>query len=63
MKLPKKFYQMSKSDQEDYAVERMQQCQEQVDFWRKTAIQARKKQIPEPKEIDRPDEQLLKDGI
>jgi hypothetical protein len=62
MKIPKKFYSMSKSDQVDYAVEQMQLAQNAVDVWRKLAIQARTKHIPEPN-IERPDEQLLKDGL
>ena len=60
---PKKFYLISKSEQEDYAVAEMKKHQQLSDLWRHLSIQARKKQIPEPKEIDRPDEQLLKDGI
>lgn len=62
MKIPKKFYQMSKAEQVDYAVEQMQLAQAAADVWRKLAIQARTKHIPDPN-IDRPDEQLLKDGI
>ena len=62
MKIPKKFYAMSKSDQVDYAVEQMQQAQQEADVWRKLAIKARERHIPEPT-IERPDEQLLKDGL
>jgi hypothetical protein len=62
MKIPKKFYQLSKSDQVDYAVQQMQIAQQEADIWRKLAIKARGKHIPEPT-IERPDEQLLKDGI
>lgn len=63
MKIPKKFYSMSKSEQEDYATEEMKKHNSMADNWKKLAQQARKKQIEEPKEIDRPDEQLLKDGL
>ena len=62
MKIFKKFYQLSKSDQVDYAVQQMQIAQQEADIWRKLAIKARDKHIPEPT-IERPDEQLLKDGI
>lgn len=60
---PKKFFVMTKSEQEDYATLKMQEHQLLADVWRKYSIQARKKHIEEPKEIDRPDEQLLKDGL
>ena len=63
MKIPKKVFAMSKSEQEDYFIAEMQKHNIISDEYKKLAIQARKKRIEEPREIDRPDELLLKDGI
>jgi hypothetical protein len=63
MKIPKKVFAMSKSEQEDWFTNKMQEYNVLADYCKKLAQQARKKKIEEPKEIDRPDEQLLKDGI
>jgi hypothetical protein len=57
---PRKFYKLNKSDQEDYAVAKMNEAFQAAEQWKKLAQQARKKHIPDP-EINRPDEAILKD--
>lgn len=58
---PKKFYSLTKQEQESEAIKRMNQCYEAAEQWKKLSILARKTHIKEPKEIDRPDLALLKD--
>ncbi len=60
---PRSFYKLNKDEQNEFAIREMQRHQQLADIWRHLSIQARKKQVTEPKEIDRPDEQLLKDGL
>jgi len=62
MKIPKKFYSMSKAEQNLFAIREMQRCQEERDLWHRLSIQSKDKHIPDPN-IERPDEQLLKDGL
>jgi hypothetical protein len=55
----KKFYKLSKHEQEQYAVNKMIEAYEAADQWKKLAQQSRKRHIPDP-EINRPDEAILK---
>jgi hypothetical protein len=52
---PKKFFSLSKEDQYDEAIKRMNQCYEAYEAWKKLSRAALKHQIHEPQEIDRPD--------
>lgn len=52
---PKKFYQLSKEEQVIESVKKMNQHYQAAEEWKKLSIQARKGQILEPQEIDRPD--------
>ena len=52
---PKKFYSLTKEEQVSEAVKKMNQCYAAAEEWKKLSILARKHQIEEPKEIDRPD--------
>jgi hypothetical protein len=56
----KKFYKLSKSEQEEYAVTKMNEAYEAADQWKKLAQQSRRKHIPDP-EINRPDEAIMKE--
>ena len=59
--IPKKsFYKLSKTDQEEYAVNKMNEAYEAAEQWKKLAQQARRKHIVDP-EINRPDEALMKE--
>lgn len=58
--IPKSFYKLPKSEQERFAIRKMQEAYEAAESWKKLSIEARGKQIPEPKEADRPDEAVLK---
>jgi len=62
MKLPKKFYKMTKEEQIDYAVNKMNEHYFMYEAWKRVSVNARKKHIPEP-EIDRPDLMNLKDPV
>lgn len=55
---PKKFYRMSREEQEETAIREFQKHNEMADAWKKLSVQARIKHIPNPDE--RPDELLLK---
>lgn len=55
---PKYFYKLSQTEQERFAVEKMNESYAEGDAWKKIAQQARRKQIIEPGE--RPDETNLK---
>ncbi|TSA62259.1 MAG: hypothetical protein D4R41_01880 [Sediminibacterium sp.] len=57
---PKKFYKLSKVEQEEYAVKEMNNAYSIYEQWKKVSQQARKNKIFEPQEIDRPDLDLLK---
>ncbi len=57
---PKKFYSLSKAEQERYAINKMQEAYAAADQWKRLSVQARHSHIPEPKELDRPDEVILK---
>jgi hypothetical protein len=52
---PKKFFTLSKEEQVNEAVKRMNQCYDAAEQWKKLSILARNHQIQEPQEIDRPD--------
>lgn len=55
---PKKFYSLTKLEQEDYAVKKMNENYEAAEQWKKVAQKARRMKIVEPDE--RPDELILK---
>lgn len=55
---PKKFYSLTKTEQEDYAVKKMNESYEAAEQWKKVAQKARRMKIVEPDE--RPDELILK---
>jgi|GEM_PF-5797673 len=52
---PKNFYKLTKEEQVNEAVRRMNIFYDAYEQWKKISITARKHQIPEPQEIDRPD--------
>lgn len=56
---PKKFYKLSRQEQEEMAVTEMQKCYEMAEVWKKLSQQARVRHIPEPD--PRPDEIAMKD--
>ena len=58
---PKGFYKLSKQEQESEAIKRMNVHYQAAEEWKKLSIKARSHQIPEPKEVDRPDLAMLKD--
>jgi hypothetical protein len=61
MRLPKNFYKMSLSEQEMFLIKKMQELYAQEDILRKMMATIRGGyKIIEPKEIDRPDEFILK---
>jgi len=61
MKLPKNFYKMSLSEQEIFLVKRITEIYVEEDSIRKMLAKIRGGyKIIEPKEIDRPDEFILK---
>jgi len=55
---PKFFYKLSKIEQEQFAVKKMNEAYLAAEQWKKLAQQARRSHIPEPEE--RPDELLMK---
>lgn len=52
---PKAFFKLSKEEQYNEAVKRMNQCYDDYEQWKKLSRAAIKGQIHEPQEIDRPD--------
>jgi hypothetical protein len=58
---PLKFYKLSKADQEQFAIRKMRDAYEEADQWKRLSVQARHSHIPEPKELERPDEVILKE--
>lgn len=61
MKLPKNFYKMSLSEQEIFLIKKMQDLYEEEEALRKLMASVRGGyKIIEPREIDRPDELILK---
>ena len=61
MRLPKNFYKMSLSEQETFLIKKMQELYAQEDILRKLMATIRGGyKIIEPREIDRPDELILK---
>jgi len=58
---PLKFYKLSKADQERFAIVKMREAYEAADQWKRLSVQARHSHIPEPKELERPDEVILKE--
>lgn len=61
MKLPKNFYKMSLSEQESAIIKKIQDLHTEEDIIRKLLATIRGGyKIIEPKEIDRPDELILK---
>jgi hypothetical protein len=61
MKLPKNFYKMSLKEQEEILIKRMSNLYEEEDIIRKMLATIRGGyKIIEPREIDRPDELVLK---
>lgn len=58
---PVSFYKLTKQEQEAEAIKRMNAHYQAAEEWKKLSIKARAHQIPEPKDIDRPDLALLKD--
>ena len=61
MRLPKNFYKMSLSEQEMFLIKKMQELYAQEDILRKLMATIRGGyKIIEPREIDRPDELILK---
>ena len=57
---PKAFFKLTKQEQVDEAVRRMNLCYAAYEEWKKLSVLARKGHISEPQEIDRPDEAILK---
>lgn len=61
MKLPKNFYKMSLSEQEIFLIKKMQDLYAEEEALRKLMASVRGGyKIIEPREIDRPDELILK---
>jgi len=60
---PKKFYSMSKTEQQLYAKAKMQEAYATGDQWKRLSVEAKYSHIPEPKELERPDEVILKEPI
>jgi len=61
MKLPKNFYKMSLKEQEEILIKKLAELYEEEDFVRKMMATVRGGyKIIEPREIDRPDELILK---
>ena len=58
--MTKKFYKMTQSEQEKYAIDQMQKHYAIADEWKRLSVLAKKRPILE-KEIERPDEAILKD--
>ena len=58
---PANFYKLPKQEQEMEAVRKMNECYNAGDMWKALSIQARSRQIQEPKEIDRPDLAIMKE--
>lgn len=58
---PKKFYSMNRAEQERFAITKMREAYEAADQWKRLSVEARHKHIPEPKELERPDEVILKE--
>jgi hypothetical protein len=61
MKLPKNFYKMSLKEQEEILIKKLAELYEEEDLVRKMMATVRGGyKIIEPREIDRPDELILK---
>jgi hypothetical protein len=61
MKLPKSFYKMSLKEQEEILIKKLAELYEEEDLVRKMMATVRGGyKIIEPREIDRPDELILK---
>lgn len=59
---PKLFYRLDKDEQWKYATSKMRELYDLGDQWKKISQEVKKCRIEEPAEIDRPDEDLLKNG-